>query len=186
MTASQTKNSPAQAASTPKSRRRLGPLLVEFLVAVILLTILAVLIVPKFAQAAGNRQQLHLRNSLKELRTQIYVYRAEHNSIPPGYPKGDTSRLPTYDAFLAQMTQPSNAAGESSPVKTSQFKFGPYLTTIPVNPINGSAKVRLVTSTDTFPNRPMGDEGWVYQPSTATIAANVEGVDANGAAFFDY
>lgn len=163
-----------------------GFALIEIVITLILLTILAVAVVPKYASAASSRQQALLKDRLNQLRTQIYIYRAEHNSIPPGYPKGDISKLPSYEVFVAQLTQYTNAAGATSPAPTREFKFGPYLNGIPVNPINNNSTVRLILGQDAFPTKPMGDEGWVYQPSTATVVANVAGKDSAGVRFFDY
>jgi len=57
---------------------------------------------------------------------------------------------------------------------------------LPVNPLNGSARVKLIGPDEHFPNRPQGNAGWIYQPSTARVVANVSGADDAGVAYFDY
>ena len=42
------------------------------------------------------------------VRTQIAVFKAQHQDVPPGYPCGDPTATPTADAFVEQMTQQSD------------------------------------------------------------------------------
>ena len=170
----------------PLGSRAAGFGIVEAILVTVLLCVLTVLVVPKFAQAANTAQQKQVRDKLIILRTQISVYRAEHNGIPPGYPGNDIKAIPNVDTFIAQMTLPTNVAGEVSPAPNDEYRFGPYMDRVPVNPISQSGGIRLVLSRESFPTTPMGDQGWVYHPASGTIAANVEGADVSGVPYFDY
>lgn len=163
-----------------------GFALVEIVIVMILLGVLAALVGPRFASAANIQEQTSLRSKLRVLRTQIYVYRAEHNGVPPGYPRGDQSYVPTEEILIAQLTQYTNAAGDTSPAPTDEYRFGPYLEQIPVNPINNSSEIRFITSKESFPAKPTGEQGWVYQPSTGLLSANSSGADMDSMLFMNY
>jgi hypothetical protein len=114
------------------------------------------------------------------------VYSAQHQGVAPGFFGGDPAADPTYEAFVAQMTQYTDALGNVSATPTAQHQFGPYLPRLPMNPINNSSEVCFVVSGAPFPGAPGGSEGWLYQPATGVLAANVPGVDSRGQAYFDY
>lgn len=165
---------------------RRGFTLVEILIVVAILGILAAMVVPKFSSAADAARESVLRDDLRYLRTQIVVYRAQHNGVNPGYPEGDTSASPTASAFLQQMTLYTDDKGVTSASPDSRFKYGPYLMKMPENPVKGSDAIRIIADGQDMPEAPTGNEGWVYQPSTGTILANVEGSDGKGQPFFEY
>ncbi len=166
--------------------RPTGFALVEIVVALLLVAILAVLVLPRLVEATDTRQQTQLRNQIQILRTAISSYRSEHNNLPPGFPEGDPTATPTYETLVAQLTQYSDAQGRTSTQPDEQFQFGPYLDKLPNNPINNHAMIRLISTNEPFPNGPVGTEGWLYQPATGAIAANVTGVDPNGVDYFQY
>lgn len=159
--------------------------LLEVLIVVLIIAMLGALVVPQFSSAARSAKESSLRDDLNYLRSQILVYRAQHQGISPGYPAGDPTAQPDYDTFVAQMTLYSDAAGRTATAPSAGFKFGPYLTSVPQNVINGSAKIRFLGAGD-FASAPQGGEGWVFQPSSGIVVANVPGRDAAGMPFFDY
>lgn len=166
-----------------------GFTLVEIIIVVAILGILAAIVVPRFSNAAQTAGATALREDLKVLRTQIAVYRAQHMGVSPGYPAGSTSSQsasPSLEVFIAQMTQFTDEKGATSTTKNSQYRFGPYLLKMPVNSINDSSEIRFIAADESFPTAPAGRQGWLYQPSTGTIAANVAGEDSSGLAYFDY
>ncbi len=158
----------------------------EVLIVAIILTLLAVMVAPRLSSAANIEQESALRETLHDLRTQIMVYRAQHAGVAPGYPRGDTLTAPTYDAFLAQMTMYTNEQGDTSRIPSDEYKFGPYMERMPMNLINSNNDIRFMDSYDFGPVIAEGPEGWVYQPSTGTIAANLPGSDVHGASYTDY
>lgn len=166
-----------------------GFTLVEIIIVVAILGILAAIVVPRFSNAAKTASATALREDLKVLRTQIAVYRAQHMGVSPGYPAGSSSSQttsPTLEIFIAQMIQYTDEKGATSATKNSRYRFGPYLLKMPVNSINDSSEILFIAADEPFPTAPTGKQGWVYQPSAGTIAADVAGVDHSGTAFFDY
>jgi general secretion pathway protein G len=159
--------------------------LVEVLIVVVILGILAALVVPQFSNAADVARGSAMRDQLRHLRTQVMVYRVEHRGVAPGYPGGNVTQTPTAEAFVNQMTGITNAAGQVGDSHGGAYRFGPYLNRVPVNPVDGVGTITLV-GPGALPEAPTGDGGWLYQPSTGTIVANVDGTDAEGVRFFDY
>lgn len=169
----------------PQASRRIAAFsLVEVMIVVLMLAIVAALVVPQFSNAASTARESALREDLRYLRTQIIVYRSQHGGVMPGYPNGDTTATPTAEAFVEQLTRYSDARGNTSAMASAEYRFGPYLSEIPLNPVRQSASVQIIIGD--FPSEPQGSAGWLYQPSTGRVAANASGVDAEGVAFFDY
>jgi general secretion pathway protein G len=163
-------------------RAHAGFTLVELLIVVAILGILGAMVVPRFSDAARDSRENVLKESLRTLRGQIKLYNAHHDQRPPGYPPGQTTGA-TEALFKAQMTNPTNGAGEVG--TGASYRFGPYLRHVPTNPINNLSTVRVINS-GSFPSEPSGTHGWVYQPSTLRFAADSPGTDEQGKRYFDY
>jgi type II secretory pathway pseudopilin PulG len=168
----------------PAPRR--GTRFLEALVVLVILGSLGGLMVPQLSSAARASRETSLRDGLRYLRTQVLVYRAEHDGIPAGYPNGDPRLTPTTETLVAQLTLYTDSTGHTSTHRDDRFRFGPYLTEMPVNPVNGSGAVRFVGDQEAFPAGPRGPAGWLYQPSTGALAPNVAGLDAMGNPYFQY
>jgi len=163
-----------------------GFTLIEVVIVVIILGLLAVLVVPHLSTAANAEREASLRDDLHFLRTQIMVYQAQHNSIAPGYPSGDLTAKPSQAVFTNQMTLYTEKAGNTSRTPSDIFKYGPYLQRLPKNTLNNNSKIQFVGSDNVFPVQANGLDGWLYQPSTGIIAANVPGTDLHGVKYIDY
>ena len=127
---------PARVIASPPSPRRRAFSLVEILIVVVILGILAAIAVPKFSNASLISRENTLKEDLRFLRTQINVYCTHHTDVFPGYPAGDTAQTPTADIFVQQLTQYTDNAGNTGP-SSATYKWGPYLTKMPENPVNG-------------------------------------------------
>lgn len=173
-------------APTPSPARSRGSRLLEALIVLVIMSGLGALVVPQFSSAARVSRETSLRDDLRYVRTQILVYRAQHGGVAPGYPQGDATHAPTITDLASQLTLYTDAQGRTSTQRGEQFRFGPYLERMPVNPVNRSAAVRFVKADAAFPVRPTGVEGWLYQPSTGAFVPNAEGLDAAGDAYFQY
>jgi len=177
---------PLRESSRPSApARRIGFTLIEILIVVVILGILAAIVIPQFSNASQTARENTLRDELRYLRTQILVYQAQHNDVSPGYPTGSAS-VPTEAAFLDQMTNFSNQfSATNATFSATLFPYGPYLSAMPPNSVNSKTKVTVIPNNASFP-LPDGTGGFIYQPQTATIKANLTSTDTNGVAFSSY
>jgi general secretion pathway protein G len=157
--------------------------LVEILIVVMIVGILAAIAIPKFSNASQIARENTLKDDLRLMRTQLGVYRTQH-AVFPGYPAGDTNQVPTAAIAVDQLLMCSDALGNVSDVRTNLYKWGPYIDQMPKNPLNGKADIKILSPGDAF--TPDGTTGWLYQPATGLIKANVAGNDGAGHAIVDY
>jgi general secretion pathway protein G len=110
-----------------------------------------------------------LRSHLMTLRSQLELYKLQHED-----------RLPDFSKYAAwhQLTRKTRADG--TPAADGQF--GPYLQRAPVNPLNNSASIGLVRR-DVEPGQVMKGEKLGFVVST--ISGKVWATDADGKTIFD-
>lgn len=171
------------------TRRVAGFTLVELMIVVLIITILAAIVYPRFSGASEMASESALAQDLHYLRTQVEVYTAQHSGIPPGYPNGDPQATPDAATFIAQMTNPTSVGGEIGTTPSATYRYGPYLDAVPVNPINGSKLVRVLTNLESMPSTPPASEtgfGWIYKPATRELRAYVPGQDNDGRFYYEY
>jgi general secretion pathway protein G len=153
--------------------------LVEILIVVLILGILASIVIPQFSNASYQARENTLRDDARFLRIQIGIYYAHHHDVPPGYPGGDTSATATSTDFIDQMTLHTDTIGNTNATADATFRYGPYLSKMPKNPLNGFDTLLISNNTDMT-----GDvndtTGWIYNPLTQQIIANTSGADNNG------
>jgi general secretion pathway protein G len=174
----------ACAACSPRALRR-GFTLVEILIVVVVLGILATVVIPQFSSASQQARQNTLKEELQYLRTQITVFKAQHVDVPPGYPGGNPTSTPTTTDFSNQMTECSDVSFDLSQAGGAAYPYGPYLSQLPVNPVNGFNTFKMVGNNQAFPAAD-GTTGWIYQPQTQQIIANVVGNDDSGEPYSSY
>jgi general secretion pathway protein G len=167
---------------TRPSRR--GFTLVEILIVVVILGILAAIAVPKFSNASVVARESALKEDLRMLRTQVGIYRANHNDVPPGYPGGDTTQAPDATDFINQLTMFTDAVGNVSATQTGAYTYGVYVNPMPPNPMTGLSTVKVLGPSDS--TTPDGTTGWIYQPSTNIVLANLVGTDSSGMSYSTY
>ena len=173
------------AAASPPSKRRKGIRIAEIAIVIMVSGILGLLVAPRLTSAANSDRESALRDSLEQLRTQIAIYQIEHHGVAPGFPSGNTALMPTYESFVDQLTKYSNGHGVTSDTPSAEFKFGPYLSAVPINPLTDNADIRFVPPSEHTPST-SGEQGWVYQPMTGWIAANSSGSDIFNVNHTDY
>jgi general secretion pathway protein G len=167
---------PIQSAMHRNTRHCSAFTLVELLIVVVILGIMAMIVIPQFSNASHQARENTLKDDLRYLRTQVAVYKAQHRDVAPG--TGSSN-------FLDQMTLPTDEQGNTNATSTAVYKFGPYLLSMPPNPLNGKDTIKFSTSADVTAD--VDDTtGWIYNVSTQQLAANLSGSDANGVPYKQY
>jgi general secretion pathway protein G len=135
-----------------------GFTLVEILIVVVILGILAAIVIPQFTNASTEARENSLKADLQTMRSQIELYKIQHNDTLPG---GD----PATDAqFATDMTEPHTYNGKLC---------GPYMMAIPKNCFNANSQV--VTFVDADSLAVNTDAGWNMDPNDGTFNATSEG-----------
>jgi general secretion pathway protein G len=160
--------------------------LVEILIVVVLLGILAAIVIPSVAHSTTMARETGLASDLSLLRRFVLIYKSQHMEVSPGYPNGDTSAQPTADTVVAQATSSSKLTGETAARGTAGYPYGPYLSRIPVNPLNNLDNIQIIPNGQALPAAADGSTGWVFKPETGEIRAGNTGVNAAGTAYYDY
>src|SRR5262245_61335268 len=114
-----------------KRRAAFGFTLVEVMIVVAILTILAGMVIPQFADSTKHAKTNNALFNLRELRSQIELYRQHHDG-----------KLPS--ASLDEMISRTNSLGTIG--TTAAFPFGPYCLAVPVNSLTESTVVRTASS----------------------------------------
>ncbi|HUT29960.1 MAG TPA: prepilin-type N-terminal cleavage/methylation domain-containing protein [Sedimentisphaerales bacterium] len=142
-------------------RAKSGFTLVEILIVVVILGILAAIVIPQFTDASTEAKLSSLCSDLQTLRSQIELYKIQHNDFPPSLAN-----------FVAQMTAKTDIYGAAG------TDYGPYLRKIPMNPFNDMDGIDASGT--------IGDDGggWEYD-SNGEIHAD-DSWDEDGVAGFDH
>jgi general secretion pathway protein G len=135
--------------------------LVEILIVVIILGILAAIVIPQFTQASTEARVSNLRTNLQTIRGQLQLYKTQHNDIVP-------------TTLSTQLVQFSDISGGVSATSDSTHTFGPYLQSIPVNPLSNSNAIRVVTGASTAFAAPTADAGWWFNSTTGEFRADLK------------
>jgi general secretion pathway protein G len=148
-----------------KRMAKKGFTLVEILIVVIILGILAAIVIPQFTEASAEARISNVMTNLQTIRSQLLLYKTQHQEVYPGS---------TTDAtiFGSQMTTYTNVTGGTSATPTTLFPYGPYLQTVPANPVSGIATVTVVSQAAGFA-APAADGGWWFNMMTGEFRADL-------------
>jgi general secretion pathway protein G len=160
--------------------------LVEVIIVVTILGILAAVVIPTFQGQTTSARESAAKDSLKTMRTQVELYKLQHDGIPPGYVNG--SGVPTALLQL-QFTATTTVTGaaSTSTVPTAPYLYGPYIKKLPENPFNNLTNITYVAEATDFSAAVDGtSSGWLYKKETGEIRINWTGTDQKGENFYDY
>jgi prepilin-type N-terminal cleavage/methylation domain-containing protein len=165
---------------------RHGFTLIEILIVVVIIGILAGITIPQFTSATTEARETMLRDEVRFMRNQLVIYRAQHRDTPAGYPGGDRLAAPDAATFVGHMTQHTDSIGNYNATGSATFRYPPYLTKIPENPITKKDGVWVVTGA----GFPAPDEsqpyGWIYNAELSKIIPNLAGTDLRNIPFTQY
>ncbi len=151
-----------------KKMRKSGFTLVEILIVVIILGILATIIIPQFTDASTGARESSLRSNLQVLRSQVGLYKIQHNDTYP-----DTTDAASFVGALTNATLVDgtvDAAGE----------FGPYMQTIPQNPFASSDGTVVANLVDIDGTVGDDDAHWHFDSATGAITPDDGQLDPDG------
>jgi prepilin-type N-terminal cleavage/methylation domain-containing protein len=126
-----------------------GMTLIEVLLVVVLVAVLAAIIIPKFVESTDEAKASVAETNLNELRKQIELFKVQHGGTPPA-------------AGLVELTTATTYRGQT---------FGPYVTTLPENPLSGQTAVKAAAGAAIV----VGDVtavpggGWIYSAASGEI-----------------
>ncbi|MHC4207089.1 MAG: type II secretion system protein [Planctomycetota bacterium] len=143
-----------------------GFTLVEILIVVVILGILAAIVIPQFTEASTEAKTSRLVTDLQSVRSQIELYKIQHNDNLPGTVAGVTFE----EAMTAYTLNDGTMAAVQEP---ADGVYGPYMTKIPSNPfipVLDDANDVTPAAAGSAP----GDDssGWFFNTTTGVFQAN--------------
>ena len=138
------------------NRRQKGFTLVEILIVVVILGILAAIVIPQFSEASSEARASSVKSNLQMVRSQIELFKVQHNETLPGDVSGAASAAITMTEALTGKTDSTGAASDTG-------AYGPYVQSFPVNAYNDLA---TVTEGDTTPTAAATTYGWFFNTGT--------------------
>lgn len=138
------------------NKKHSGFTLIEVLIVVVILAVLAATVIPQFTDSTDDAKASSVKFNLHTLRSQIQLYRAQHEG-----------KLPS--ATLNELLIKTNADGSGSGTPT----LGPYLSKLPVNSYTNSATVKTISAVPTSTDVTDSD-GWLYNTTNGNIYINHE------------
>jgi len=128
--------------------------LVELVIVIVIIGIIGAIAVPRMSSSAENAATNAVIGDLNTLQKAIDMYEAEHIGQLPGDGVADNKGL--YFRLLGTTTLDGTPDADAI--------YGPYISAIPANKINGRAAIRI-----DGPPAGAGTHGWRYDSTTGAI-----------------
>ncbi len=138
-----------------RKKRNAGFTLVEVLIVVVIMAILAATVIPQFSNSTNDAKSSTAKFNLNTLRSQVELYKSQHNGSLPSQ-------------TLVELTSQTNATGTTG--TGTNFPYGPYVQTIPVNPYTSSNTV--VAAGANPPTSTISGAGWLFDLGSGKIWIN--------------
>ena len=148
-------------------RRNKGFTLIEILIVVIILGILAAIVIPQFSNASSSAKLAGISSTAQTLRTQVALYRLQHND-----------QLPALSNFWTAMTSQTDALGNAYTSTSGTGPFGPYMQQVPNNALNGASTVvdgNAIPVPGSTAAKSASNTGWVFDYASGTGSGRVYG-----------
>lgn len=182
-------------ATTFKPSVSRGFTLIELLIVVVILAILAAIAIPQFSSSTSDAQASALDANLATVRSALEQYKAQHKNVYPGdaaatgascvtgataAPTGATAG--TVLALTAQLSNYSNADGQTCDTPSPGYNYGPYLRKgIPVEPVTSKGDVAITSAGKPITAGTAG--GWAYDTKSGQFIANTDKTDSSSKPF---
>lgn len=154
------------------------------------LAVIAAIVYPHFSRGSELAIEMQLHRNVKALREAVQRYAVEHHGVYPGDHPADGSGIKAGVAvdFYRQLTEQTDVNGKVG--IGPAYPYGPYLKEIPALNIGANSK-RLADEVsyrfdDPLEVRVLDQTGWIYNPETGQIIANLEEVDSQGVPMSTY
>ena len=128
--------------------------MVEVLIVVVIMAVLAATIIPQFSDSTRDAKRNTAIFNLHTLRNQIQLYKSQHDGKVPS-------------VTLIELTSKTDAQGNVG--TTATFVYGPYVTSVPDNPITGSNKITATATNPPTAATGAADAGWLYHVATGNM-----------------
>lgn len=146
-----------------KMKAKRGFTLVEILIVVVILGILAAIVIPQFTEASTEAKTSSLCTDLQSVRSQIELYKIQHNDAMPGENNTAIGGTHTGGAgFIAGLIGQTDIFGELG------SDYGPYLQKIPTNQFNNLDTIEMNGTLGG------GSHGWNFNTTTGAFHADTD------------
>ena len=116
-----------------------GFTLVEILIVVVILGILAAIVIPQFTGASTEAKESSLVSDLQSIRSQIELFKIQHNDILPGQILNADGSITAATATTVVNALCLKTDQYGNVGTTSAHRFGPYMQKIPQNPFSNAS-----------------------------------------------
>jgi general secretion pathway protein G len=169
-------------------QNRKGFTLIEILIVVIILGILAAIVIPQFTNASKEAKQSSLVTQVQSLRSQIALFKLQHNDFLPGAsPLVGAGGVFSSATFWSQMTEFTSVTGTfvAGGPKDATYAHGPYMQSIPKNPLcptvaNASVVEEAGAIAGGVPANASAVVGFIYDYADGAGSGKIWGTDTNG------
>lgn len=147
-------------------RAKSGFTLVEILIVVVILGILAAIVIPQFTEASTEAKTSSLCTDLQTVRSQIELYKIQHNDNLPG--QTATGHGTDCNDIADALTSMTNQAGVKQTTAGTGV-YGPYLQKFPSNPFVTANEDQVEEGTGSPGS---GDYGWYFNTTSGDFNAD--------------
>ncbi len=158
--------------------------LIEVVSVIVILSILALVAMPMVGDVNTTTGEATLRGNLASMRNAIELYANQHDGVYPAGATDGTNAIGTSAAYIAQLTQYSNAAGVVSAAKSASYPYGPYLKygipTATTGPLSGNSGVSVTNSATALAGDGSPANAWKYSYVTGQLICNSTALSSDG------